>query len=323
MNAPILYISACQSDYSQIVTSTVYSNNVILMSDLLIKNGTGLSHINSLFIDSVKANQDFYEKSVSGSKKSGISMIKGKVKLATGTIIRNQPDFLAAFESEIAITDSTIKDNVIESNHVVFHLLSSQFTFTNSTVTNITCPASTEAIFQVRLESTFTTAGILSKISSCTCEFTFLLYSTANIGDITFDSNSLTTPLFESVESSASFTGITLKNINTTATTIISVENAASLTTNSSNFLSANKQYFYVTGSTATFQNTIFDNQMGIQMKAVYFEDTTATLLQSTFKNLKYTDQGGAVDTLNSNIVVNASTFMNNFCPVAGAIALR
>ena len=195
--------------------------------------------------------------------------------------------------------------------------------FTNSTVTNITCPASTEAIFQVRLESTFTTAGTLSRIYNSTCEFTFLLYSTANIGDITIDSNSLTTPLFESVESSVSFIGITLKNINTTATTIISVENAASLTTNSSNLLSANVLYFYVTGSTVTFQSTLFDNQMGIQMKAVYFEDTTATLLQSTFKNLKYTDQGGAVDTLNSNIVVNASTFMNNFCPVAGAIALR
>ena len=60
LNAPILYISACQSDYSVISNSTVYSNNVILMSNLLIKNGTGLSQISDLFISSVKSNQDFY-----------------------------------------------------------------------------------------------------------------------------------------------------------------------------------------------------------------------------------------------------------------------
>ena len=323
LNAPILYVSACQSDFSVLSNSVVYQNNIILMSNLLILNGTGLSHIDSSFISSVKANQDFYEKSVSGSKKSGISMIKGKVALSSGTIVHDQVDFLAAFESEIDITSSTIKNVAIETNHVVFHLLSSTFTFTNSTITNITCPASTEAIFQVRLESTFTTAGTLSKVTNTTCEFTFLLYSYAYINDISLDTNSLTTPLMESVESTVSFTGITVKNINTTASMIISVENAASLITNSSNFLSANQIYFYVTGSTATFQSTIFDNQMNIQMKAVYFEDTTATLLKSTFKNLKYTDQGGAVDTLNSNIVVNGSTFLNNFCPIAGAIALR
>ena len=323
LNGPILFITDSSSTYSMISNSTIYGNNVILMSDLLIKNGTGLSQISDLYINFIKSNQSIYEKSISGSKKAGISIFNGRIKISDGTIVRSQPDILAAFESEIAITSSIIKDVSINIGHIAFYLTSSILTFTNSTISNVTCPSSTEAIFQARLESTLTISGSLSKISSSTCEFGRLLSSFASIGDITFDSNSLTTPLFESVESSVSFTGITLKNINTTATTIISVENAASLTTNSSNFLSANKQYFYVTGSTATFQNTIFDNQMGIQMKAVYFEDTTATLLQSTFKNLKYTDQGGAVDTLNSNIVVNGSTFMNNFCPIAGAIALR
>ena len=322
LNAPILYISACQSDFSVISNSSVYQNNIILMTDLLAQNGTGLSHIDSSYLSSVQANQDFYQKSVSGSQKSGISMIKGKVALTNGTIVYNQLDFLAAFESEIDITDSIIRDVSIDTGHVVFHLLSSTFTFTNSTVTNITCPASTEAIFQVRLESTFTTAGTLSIVTNTTCEFTFLLYSYAYINDISLVSNSLTTPLMESVESTASFTGITVKNINTTASMIISVENAASLITNSSNFLSANQIYFYVTGSTVTFQDSLFDNLMNIQMKAVYFETWTVTISGSTFQNLVYNDHGGAVDTLDSNIEIDTSTFSNNSWPIAGAVYL-
>lgn len=323
LNAPILYISACQADFSVLSNSTVHSNSIITMSSLINKSLTSLSHIASTFIGAVQDNQDFYEKSVSGSKKSGISMIKGKVRLADGTLVYNQPDFLATFESEIEIIGSTIRDITLDTDHIIFHLLSSTFTYTNSTMSNISCPSSDEAIFQVRLESTFTTSGSLSRIYNSTCQFSFLLYSFAYLNDITFDTATLNEAYVDSIESTLQFTGITLLNINTTAASIVSVENAASLTTNGSIFQSANKVYFAATGSTVTFLNTVFDNRLNVQMRAAYFEDCTVTLKGSTFKNLKYTDQGGAVDTLNSNIAVDGSTFINNFCPVAGGIALR
>jgi len=62
---------------------------------------------------------------------------------------------------------------------------------------------------------------------------------------------------------------------------------------------------------------------MNVNIRAAIFEDTTLTLVGSTFKNLKYTEQGGAIDTLNSNLNITNTTFENNNAPVAGAVALR
>jgi hypothetical protein len=84
LNAPVLYISACQADFSTISNSQLYENSIVTMENLLIKNGTGLDHISDSFIEAVLANREFYEKSVSGSKKSSISMIKGKIRISNG-----------------------------------------------------------------------------------------------------------------------------------------------------------------------------------------------------------------------------------------------
>lgn len=323
LNAPILYISACQADYSVLSNSQVYENKIITMDNLLIKNGTGLEHINDDYVASVESNRDFYEKSVSGSKKSGISMIKGKVRVEEGCEIYNQPDFLATFESEIEIIDTTMRDITLDTDHIIFHLLSSTFTFTNSTMNNINCPNMDEAVFQVRLESTFTTEGSESIITNSTCQFAFLLYSFAYLKDMTYDTANLGEAFIDSIESTLQFTDTTLKNINTTANAIVLVENSISLTTNGSEFLSGNQYYFSVIGSTLTFENTVFDNQMDIEMRAATFEDSTMTFKGSTFKNLKFNEQGGAIDTLNSNVEIDGSTFENNSAPEAGGIALR
>ena len=323
LNAPVLYISACQADYSEIGNSEIFANTVITMAELLARNVTGTDHISDAFIQEVTDNQVFYEKSVSGSKKSAISMIKGKVRIKEATEIYNQPDFLATFESEIVIIDSVFRDISLESTHIIFHLLSSKFTYTNSTMKNIDCPQKDEAIFQVRLESTFTTNGVLSKIENTTCQFSFLLYSFVYLNDITFDTANLGEAYIDSIESTLQFSNTKLQNINTTATALISVENSASLTTTNSMFNSANTFYFSVTGSTLTFTGTTFQNLLGINIRAAIFEDSTLNLVGSTFKNLKYTEQGGAIDTLNSNVNINGSTFENNTAPIAGGIALR
>lgn len=323
LNAPILYISACQADYSVISNSKVFSNTIITMTQLLAKNATGLSHIKSDYIASVLENQEFYEKSVSGSKKSGISMIKGKVRINEGTVIYNQDDFLATFESEIEIIDSTIRDITLDSSHIIFHLLSSTFTYENSIMQNIDCPSKDEAIFQVRLESTFTVSGSSSLIKNTTCQFSFLLYSFAYLNDITFDTASLGQAYLDSIESTLQMNNTILKNINTTSEAVILIENSAELTTFGAQFLSSNTNYFYVTGSTLTFENSIFDNQLNVNMRAVVFEESTINLKGSTFKNLHFTEAGGAVDTLNCQVTVDGSTFKNNSAPYAGGIALR
>lgn len=323
LNAPILYISACQADFSVISESKIFENIVITMDQLLARSVPGTDHISDAFIAEVTNNREFYEKSVSGSKKSAISMIKGKVRLTSNTEIYNQPDFLATFESEIQIIDTLFRDISLETNHIIFHLLSSTFTFTNSTMRDIDCPSGDEAIFQVRLESTFTTNGNMSLIENTTCQVTFLLYSFAYLNDITFDGASLDEAFIDSIESTLHFGSTTLKNIETTADALISVENSVSLKTSDSDFQSANKPYFLVTGSTVSFEVSTFQNTLGTNMRAAVFEDSTITLLGSTFKNLKYTEQGGAIDTLNSNVNISCSVFENNFAPIAGGIALR
>lgn len=323
LNAPVLYISACQAQNSVISASDIYQNTVITMAELLARNVTGTGHISDEYVAEVTNNQVFYEKSVSGSKKSAISMIKGKVLINQATQVYNQPDFLGTFESEINIVDSNFENITLDTSHIVFHLLSSTFTFTNSTMKNINCPNKDEAIFQVRLESTFRTNGINSLIQNTTCQFSFLLYSFAYIGDITFDQANLGESYIDSIESTLEFTNTVLQNINTTAEALIVVENSVSLKTTGSFFNSGNVVYFSVTGSTLTFTNTVFDNLNNINMRAAYFEECTAKLVSSTFRNLKYTEQGGAVDTLNSNINITGSTFLNNTAPIAGGISLR
>jgi hypothetical protein len=323
LNAPVLYISACQAENSEILGSEIYENTVITMAQLLARSAPGTDHISDAYIAEVTENQIFYEKSVSGSKKSAISMIKGKVLISENTQVHDQPDFLGTFESEIVIINTNFENITLESTHIVFHLLSSTFTFTDSTMKNIDCPSFDEAIFQVRLESTFTTSGALSSIQNTTCQFAFLLYSFAYLGDITFDTANLGETYIDSIESTLEFTNTVLQNINTTADALIIVENSISLKTTGSMFNSANKVYFSATGSTATFTNTVFDNLYGVTMRGAFFEECTVSLVDSTFKNLAITTQGGAVDTLNSNVNIAGSTFTNNSAPIAGGIALR
>ena len=78
---------------------------------------------------------------------SMISMIKGKIRIDSGSNIHDQTDFLASFESEIQIHDSNIYDIDLPKDHVIFHLLSSKFTFDNTKVKNINCPTRDESIF--------------------------------------------------------------------------------------------------------------------------------------------------------------------------------
>jgi hypothetical protein len=96
--------------------------------DTEVNTTPGLTHIDQRFIAMVRENRDFFEKSVSGSKMSMISMIKGKIRIINNSQIFNQTDFLASFESEILIKDSEVRDITLAADHVVFHLLSSTFT---------------------------------------------------------------------------------------------------------------------------------------------------------------------------------------------------
>jgi hypothetical protein len=323
LNAPVIYISACQAEFSEISGSQIYENNVITMGQLLARSAAGTEHLSDAYIAEVTANEVFYNKSVSGSKKSAISMIKGKIKVQEDTHIYNQVNFLGTFESEIRIIDSTFENITLNTDGIVFHLLSSTFIYTNSTMLNVDCPNKDEAIFQVRLESTFTTEGSLSKIQNTTCQFAFLLYSFAYLNDITFQTANLGEAYVDSIESTIQFSGTTLQDINTTADALMMVENSVSFTTMNSFFNSANKLFFMVTGSTLTFENSVFQNLNDVDMRAAFFEECTVKLINSNFTGLHYTAQGGAIDTLNSNVNITGSTFKNNMAPIAGGIALR
>ena len=323
LNAPTLYISACQADYSTVSTTTIHENIVITMEELLARNVTGTDHISDAFIAEVNENKVFYQKSVSGSKKSAISMIKGKLKILDNTSVYDQTDFLGTFESEIQITNTQFENITLASDNIIFHLLSSTFTFDNSTMKNIDCPQKDEAIFQVRLESKFYTQGADAKIENTTCQFAFLLYSEADIKAITFDTATLGEAFVDSIESDLTFEGTTLRNVQTTADALIVVENSKNLKTINAMFESSNKFYFSVTGSTLHFQGSTFRNDLDVDMRAAFFEECTVTIEGCTFKNLKYTSEGGAFDTLNSQVTVNTTTFMNNTAPKGGAISFR
>jgi hypothetical protein len=190
----------------------------------------------------------------------------------------------------------------------------------------VNCPNFDEAILQVRLESTFkTNTENLSLIKNSTCQFAFLLYSTADMKNITFDGAELRETYIESIESNQiEFTDTILQNITTIANSIIVVENSAALQTFNAQFLSANKVYFSVSGSSLTFENTVFDNKQNQQIRAGFFKDVTlATLKGSTFQNLVYLEPGGALDTLNSNIKIDNCTFFRNQANIGAGVALR
>jgi predicted outer membrane repeat protein len=103
----------------------------------------------------------------------------------------------------------------------------------------------------------------------------------------------------------------------------MSIENSKNLKTTSAMFLSSNKFYFSVTGSTLTFHDTTFQNDMDQDIRAAIFEECTITLTDNTFQNLHYTDLGGAIDTLNSQVTITGGTFKNNTAPKGGAVAFR
>lgn len=44
---------------------------------------------------------------------------------------------------------------------IVFHLLSTKFDISNTNISNINCTSKDETLFQVRLESTFTTNNVI------------------------------------------------------------------------------------------------------------------------------------------------------------------
>ena len=136
LNAPIAYISACNADYSVFEGIKMTDNKIITMTQLLTNSSLGLA---AAYIQSVTDNQAFYQKSVSGSKMSMISMIKGKIKILSNSQIYRQPDFIASFESEVIVQDSEIYDIDLEASHIVFHLLSSRFSMSGTTIENIDC----------------------------------------------------------------------------------------------------------------------------------------------------------------------------------------
>jgi len=323
LNAPSLYISACQAEFSVVSSSDIYLNNVITMEQLLARSAARTDHIIDAYIQEVQDNRIFYEKSVSGSKKSAISMIKGKLRVNENTRIFNQIDFLGTFESEIEIIDTLFENVTLSSGHIIFHLLSSTFTYTNSTMNSIDCPEQDEAMFQVRLESTFKTQGKRALINNTNCQFAFLLYSTAQIYDITFDTANLLEAHIDSIESDLEFKETTLRNVNTSATALMAIENSGSLVTTSAHFLSSNKFYFSVTGSTLTFFNTTFQNDLGQNIRAAIFEECNVNINNSTFQHLSYNDLGGAIDTLNSQVNLLGGLFYNNSAPKGGAVAFR
>ena len=324
LNAPALYISACQAAFSVVSNTKIYLNDVITMDALLNGTAPRTAHIRPQFIQEVLNNRVFYEKSVSGSKKSAISMIKGKLRVNSNTTIFDQINFLGTFESEIEIIDTLFENITLATNNIIFHLLSSTFTYTNSTMNLINCTSRNEAMFQVRLESIFRTRGSNAKITNSNCQFAFLLYSTAEIYDILFDTIDLGEAFVDSIESILEFRNTTLQNVNTTAEALMIVENSGALTTNGAKFLSSDSLYFFVTGSTLTFTNSFFQNDMNLTLRAAFFEECNVNLVGSTFSNLDYiASPGGAIDTLNSQVNINTCTFENNRATDGGAIAFR
>ena len=87
-------------------------------------------------------------------------MIKGKLKMQNGSKVYLQPSFFASFESTVIIDALTINSLTISSGDIVFHLLSTTFTITNSVIQTVVCSTLADTIFQVRLESTFTTNNL-------------------------------------------------------------------------------------------------------------------------------------------------------------------
>ena len=85
LNAPVAYISACNADYSILDEVTITDNILITMEELIASDIPRTETLDSRFIDQVTTNQEFYEKSVSGSKMSMVSMIKGKIQIINGS----------------------------------------------------------------------------------------------------------------------------------------------------------------------------------------------------------------------------------------------
>ena len=134
LNAPVTYISACNADYSQFDNVTITDNVLITMDELLDPANNGVGDLDSKFVDQVSTNREFYEKSVSGSKMSMVSMIKGKIKILNQSRVFRQPNFLASFESEIIMEDSTVEEIDVDTDQVVFHLLSTNAYIRRSTI---------------------------------------------------------------------------------------------------------------------------------------------------------------------------------------------
>jgi len=96
-----------------------------------------------------------------------IAMIKGKIQMVNGTRITNQPSFFASFESNVVIDRLQVDSLKIFPGDIVFHLLSTTFSISNSTFVDVNCTSFIDTIFQVRLESTFST-NVLS-VSNTQC----------------------------------------------------------------------------------------------------------------------------------------------------------
>ena len=96
-----------------------------------------------------------------------IAMIKGKIQIINKSKIYNQPSFFASFESEVLINDFSMSELKIKPGEIVFHLLSTKFEISNTSITSINCTDRDETIFQVRLESTFNTDNV--KVNDSTC----------------------------------------------------------------------------------------------------------------------------------------------------------
>lgn len=99
------------------------------------------------YISQIANNVDFYIKSVAVSKMSIVAMIKGKLKMQNSCTVTNQPSFFASFESTVLIDRLTISSLTIASADIVFHLLSTSFTITNSMLSSISCTTLAETIF--------------------------------------------------------------------------------------------------------------------------------------------------------------------------------
>lgn len=182
-----------------------------------------------------------------------ISMIKGKIKIINNSQIFRQPDLMASFESEIELHNSHIYDINLEKNHIVFHLLSSKFKMVNTQISKIDCGLTKdESIFQVRLESTFTTAT--SEVYNTTCQVAFLLYSTAQMDTLKIRDSSTAVTILEAVESVVKMNNSEFNDVSTLKPHIIRIENSQDLLIENTKFIKANKDYFFVTGSKGTIQ---------------------------------------------------------------------